>query len=342
MFMRAIITIYYFFTLVLIILDGVVSPSFSATYFGINSELVLVLFVLFNFLYYIFEKKILSKKVLDINRKYLFPFSTIASLLVMVSFNSSHFISSQFGHSFEKIINLFVLSGSLLYFEKQFPKYKDKIIWLLGPAILLFSILIYHINSHYLCLLIWEDGPFEYMQAIIFFVCFFYSLKISKNYKRKKDSLYSFLFLITAIIFFLAAFEEISWGQRLLNIETPEFIEEINYQKEISIHNLNPIQKVLHKILMIAGLYGSFTSVIVKKISNKIHKRLNIFMPSSKLFFYFFPILIFYLIFDYLPIYYQYIFGAATKMSSWHWQEVAETHLAIGFFLHLLDVEKNK
>ncbi len=337
--MRLIRTIYYFFTFFLIILDGVISPSFSTTYFGISSELVLVLFVLFNLLHYIFEKKFLSQKILDINRKYLFPFSVFVSLLVIISFNSSQFISSLFGHSFEKIINLFVLSGSLLYFDKRYLKYKDKIVWLLGPAILLFTILIYHINSHFLCLLIWEDGPFEYMQAIIFFVCFIYSLRISKDYKSKKNSFYSFLFLTTAVIFFLAAFEEISWGQRLLNIETPEFIEEINYQKEISIHNLNPIQKVLHKILMMAGLYGSFASTVVKQVSKNLHKKLNIFFPSPKLFFYFFPIFIFYFIFDFLPIYYEFIFGATTRMSSWHWQEVAETHLAIGFFLHLLNVE---
>jgi hypothetical protein len=36
--------------------------------------------------------------------------------------------------------------------------------------------------------------------------------------------------------------EEISWGQRIFNIETPQFLKNINMQKEITIHNL----KIFH------------------------------------------------------------------------------------------------
>ena len=40
------------------------------------------------------------------------------------------------------------------------------------------------------------------------------------------------------IVFFVGLGEEISWGQRILNIETPEAIKEINAQGELTIHNL--------------------------------------------------------------------------------------------------------
>lgn len=41
-----------------------------------------------------------------------------------------------------------------------------------------------------------------------------------------------------ALFLFVAAGEEISWGQRLLGIETPDAIAEINAQGEINLHNL--------------------------------------------------------------------------------------------------------
>lgn len=50
------------------------------------------------------------------------------------------------------------------------------------------------------------------------------------------------IFLGLALLFFFAAGEEISWGQRILGIETPEFIESHNVQKELTLHNLDIIQ----------------------------------------------------------------------------------------------------
>ena len=41
------------------------------------------------------------------------------------------------------------------------------------------------------------------------------------------------------MLFFLGFAEEISWGQRIFHIQTPEALAEINMQDEINIHNLN-------------------------------------------------------------------------------------------------------
>ncbi len=41
-----------------------------------------------------------------------------------------------------------------------------------------------------------------------------------------------------ALILFVAAGEEISWGQRLLAFETPDAIREVNAQGETNLHNL--------------------------------------------------------------------------------------------------------
>ncbi len=44
--------------------------------------------------------------------------------------------------------------------------------------------------------------------------------------------------LCLAVVFFIGAGEEVSWGQRLFNLRTPELMENFNLQKEINIHNL--------------------------------------------------------------------------------------------------------
>ena len=48
--------------------------------------------------------------------------------------------------------------------------------------------------------------------------------------------------ILLSFAFFLFAMEEISWGQRVFNIENPAFFLEHNYQKELNAHNFfNPI-----------------------------------------------------------------------------------------------------
>lgn len=75
--------------------------------------------------------------------------------------------------------------------------------------------------------------------------CDLYFLKTRKNI---------FFLLLAVGIFFLAG-EEISWGQRIFNIQTPEALSQINIQKELNIHNL----KFFHSNAVL-----SFDSVLPK------------------------------------------------------------------------------
>lgn len=51
-----------------------------------------------------------------------------------------------------------------------------------------------------------------------------------------------------ALIFFWAAGEEISWGQRIFSIPTPESLARINAQKELNLHNIDKtfFDRVMH------------------------------------------------------------------------------------------------
>jgi len=76
-----------------------------------------------------------------------------------------------------------------------------------------------------------EDGFFEWMTAALFLVSsgiFFLTFLRTKN-----------VFLLgLAFIFFVGTGEEISWGQRLFHLNTPDWMQEVNVQREINIHNL--------------------------------------------------------------------------------------------------------
>lgn len=83
-----------------------------------------------------------------------------------------------------------------------------------------------------------EDGPIEYGTALVFFtVALWLSVRLWKTRSAK-----GMWFKITSALIIMAALfvagEEISWGQRLLNIETPEYLAERNAQSELNLHNL--------------------------------------------------------------------------------------------------------
>lgn len=74
-----------------------------------------------------------------------------------------------------------------------------------------------------LCVIGDEDQFFEYLTAVFFLGAgwlFLRSFLVRKNV----------WFLLLAILFFVGCGEEISWGQRILQFETPESLAEINVQ----------------------------------------------------------------------------------------------------------------
>jgi hypothetical protein len=70
------------------------------------------------------------------------------------------------------------------------------------------------------------------------------------------------LFVVVAIASFIIAGEEISWGQRLLGLETPEALDRINHQGETNIHNITIVQRLFNIAELLAGAYGFFLPVL--------------------------------------------------------------------------------
>jgi len=65
-----------------------------------------------------------------------------------------------------------------------------------------------------------------------------------------------YLYLALAVGLFLSAMEEISWGQRLFGWGTPAALEEINFQGETTLHNVNFANNVIFEALFWGSALG--------------------------------------------------------------------------------------
>ena len=83
-----------------------------------------------------------------------------------------------------------------------------------------------------------EDGVVEYLTT--FFLIFSSLVGIYRifHYRKMKKPLWILTWALLALLFFFAAGEEISWGQRLTGVQSSEFFLQHNIQGETNIHNL--------------------------------------------------------------------------------------------------------
>jgi hypothetical protein len=97
--------------------------------------------------------------------------------------------------------------------------------------------------------LAYEDGIVETFGAIMFLVASFgfglvflrsmNQVDMSKDQARGSGGIKRNILSLLLSLFFLVCFmEEISWGQRIFDIETPAAMKKVNRQGEINIHNL--------------------------------------------------------------------------------------------------------
>lgn len=93
-----------------------------------------------------------------------------------------------------------------------------------------------------------EDGWIESLGALFFFLAAaLFAMAFLKSGGSNTANSYlkgrrNWMFIPLFLLCFLAAGEEISWGQRIIGWETPEAIKEINAQEETNLHNLTWFQ----------------------------------------------------------------------------------------------------
>jgi len=146
-----------------------------------------------------------------------------------------------------------------------------------------------------------EDGPVEYATVLVYLVTFILSLLCAKIFFKNGKKKFSYLYFGMALIFIFIAIEEISWGQRILDLEMPEFFLE-STQDEFNIHDLPPFSYVEDASFIFAGFLGGTLWIFFQKSkSTQFYSFSRFFVPGWYLMSYFIPIAIFYFIFHLTP-----------------------------------------
>jgi hypothetical protein len=144
-----------------------------------------------------------------------------------------------------------------------------------------------------------EDNILENSESLFLFLSFVISVLISINFFRKRKIFLGISLIVIAFLFIIWSLEEISWFQRIYNLEIPKYFIDFNTQKEISIHNLLPIQKILHKLYIAVGFLAMFLWLIIpKKFRTNPNSITYYLIPTWYLMAYFFPVFAIYLFFE--------------------------------------------
>jgi len=109
---------------------------------------------------------------------------------------------------------------------------------ILTGIILVLSLYAYLFNSNLFDYLVQEDNVLENLTAILLLSGSGLWLFRFFKYRRGKSGWWKLFQLFFAGLLFFGFAEEISWGQRIIGFETPEFFRENNKQYEVGIHNL--------------------------------------------------------------------------------------------------------
>lgn len=133
-----------------------------------------------------------------------------------------------------------------------------------------------------------EDGLVEYLSAFFLMLASVTMLTLAYYYMRSKATLFKPLAaLFIASVFFIMCMEEISWGQRIIGVDSPEFFVSNNMQNETNLHNLhtNFFQALLYlgafTLLTLLPVFRSKASHLLKKLRLS---SLSVFLPSAWLF----------------------------------------------------------
>ncbi len=149
----------------------------------------------------------------------------------------------------------------------------------------IFSIIIYALYLRFLPdeetfqQLVREDGFVEYTTVFFLFLSSIICIYRAFLYRSAKNYTGVLTWALLAFLFFFAAGDEISWGQRILGIESSDFFLEHNKQAETNLHNLvvggHSVNKIIFSrlLFLVLSIYFLFWRPLVLKVP--VIRRLN-------------------------------------------------------------------
>jgi len=127
----------------------------------------------------------------------------------------------------------------------------------LAPFLGAAALIVARADKSFFRLLVREDSVLESLQFVGFVAASVLAALVGWRLLAGRRRLPAAMFFVFALGCFGIAGEEIAWGQRLLDYDTPDALEEINEQRETTVHNIGSVQNVANIVFALVGLYGS-------------------------------------------------------------------------------------
>jgi hypothetical protein len=107
-----------------------------------------------------------------------------------------------------------------------------------------------------------EDSLIEWFQFVFILAAGVMFARLSVLLIRDKRRGLGAIYLLLALGSLFVAGEEITWGQRIFGWRTPEALDEINAQRETSVHNIFWLHSPFVYAVMLGGLYGTVAPLV--------------------------------------------------------------------------------
>jgi hypothetical protein len=145
-----------------------------------------------------------------------------------------------------RLLNSYFFHRIYSYFPQETPKHL-KIMGPINRSLIVITCFViigilyvafgpYIFHPHQLHAINREDGIIEYGSAFLLLVCCIVSVILAFRFSGQRSR--TVMHSLFAFVFFVMVGEEISWGQRIFGLSTPEIMKNINVQDELNIHNL--------------------------------------------------------------------------------------------------------
>lgn len=280
----------------------------------------------------------MQRKIIPIDLILIIFFLFSLLLVIFEYLSHTNFVSNIFRVNYAHV---FIISVSLLLIrlvivsKLNVLKFWKKIVFVLPIVLTAFMLIIFMKRFNLYLRIEAEDSLIESLQILLLFLSSAISFYLAKFFWKSKKFLAS-IFIVLGVGFFLVGGEEISWGQRIFDIKTPEEYAKLNTQGEITIHNYGPIFEYVYKGYALIGFIGAFAWIVknwlVKKVKKPISKVFKVLIPEWQYFFYFF-----------LTFAYNFEVHILHPRTGVHtgnalWEEPTELLLFFGLTLFLLEI----
>lgn len=130
-----------------------------------------------------------------------------------------------------------------------------------------------------------EDGPVEQLTFMFLLACGVLHFLTIFPLEEKKELNRSGI-LMLSLFFIFGAMEEISWGQRIFDLETTDFFEKNNAQQETNIHNLFFSLDNTHSagLRLDLGLLISYSLALFLALSHFLYNKVPYFRNTMNYF----------------------------------------------------------